>query len=83
MMSNLKTRVLICSQSFIVLAITLFSKGALALDEENQGQNSRPSNSIEEVVVMGRFLNAAQQLLNERRESDSVVDILDLSLIHI
>ena len=76
-MSNLKTRVLICSQSFIVLAITLFSKGALALDEENQGQNSRPSNSIEEVVVMGRFLNAAQQLLNERRESDSVVDILD------
>ena len=76
-MSNLKTRVLICSQSFIVLAITLVAEGALALDEENQGQNSRPSNSIEEVVVMGRFLNAAQQLLNERRESDSVVDILD------
>ena len=33
--------------------------------------------SIEEVVVVGRFLNAAQQLLNERREDDSVIDVLD------
>jgi len=76
-MSNLKTRVLIYSQSFIFIVIALFPKSSLALEEENQGQNARSSNSVEEVVVVGRFLNAAQQLLNERRDSDSVVDVLD------
>ena len=37
--------------------------------------------AIEEVVVVGKFLNVAQQLLNERREEDSVIDVLDTESI--
>jgi TonB-dependent receptor len=36
---------------------------------------------IEEVVVVGRSLDAAQQLLNERMDDDAVVDVLDADTI--
>ena len=74
-MSVLKERAIINSQRCVILAMTLFSAGSLAL--EDSAATTQSSEPMEEVVVLGRFLNAAQQLLNERRESDSVVDVLD------
>ena len=74
-MSVLKERAIINSRRCVILAMTLFSAGSLAL--EDSAATTQSSEAMEEVVVLGRFLNAAQQLLNERRESDSVVDVLD------
>ena len=74
-MSVLKERAIINSRRCVILAMTLFSAGSLAL--EDSAATTQYSEAMEEVVVLGRFLNAAQQLLNERRESDSVVDVLD------
>ena len=76
-MSDFKERALIYSRSCMMLAITLFNVSAVALNDEDQGPGAGASGTVEEVVVVGRFLTAAQQLLNERRDSDSVVDVLD------
>jgi len=57
--------------SVAIIGIGLSTAQVFAEEQASDGE------SIEEVVVVGRFLNAAQQLLNERREDDSVIDVLD------
>ena len=67
---NEKAPILKWIVSVAIIGIGLSTAQVFAEEQASDGE------SIEEVVVVGRFLNAAQQLLNERREDDSVIDVL-------
>ncbi|MAR83164.1 MAG: hypothetical protein CMD44_05220, partial [Gammaproteobacteria bacterium] len=43
--------------------------------------NTEEAQEIEEIVVQGRYINAAQELINERMTDDNVIDVLDAATI--
>ena len=47
-----------------------------ALAEEAPAQAQAETGAIEEVIVVGRLFNAAQQLMNERKDDEVVSDVL-------
>ncbi len=63
---------LVCYLSLLVSSTDLL--GAESSEGDDQS-------TIEEVVVLGRFLSAAQMLQNEREDDEAVVDILDAESI--
>ena len=77
-------------QSIRVLAATVVAMSALSTNayaEESVADPAEPdmaradSTVIEETVVLGRFLSAAQTLLQDRIEDDALVDSLDSETI--
>ena len=71
LLENKKASILKWIVSIPVTVIGLSTVQVFAEEQASDGE------SIEEFVVVGRFLNAAQRLLNERRDDDSVIDVLD------
>ncbi len=55
----------------IAIAILAGQSNAVAQEEEQD------SEAVDEVVVLGRFISASQQVINERLTDSSVTDILD------
>ena len=43
--------------------------------------NTEEAQEIEEIVVQGRYISAAQELINERMNDDNVIDVLDSATI--
>ncbi len=61
----------------VTAVLLVIAAPAAAQDESTEAAGP----DVEEVVVLGRFLSAAQQLQSERMDDDSVVDVLDADSI--
>ncbi|MCH1597225.1 MAG: hypothetical protein L7S71_03210, partial [Pseudomonadales bacterium] len=72
-------------QSIRVLAATVVAMSALSTNAYAQESVADPAepdmaradSTVEETVVLGRFLSAAHSLLQDRIEDDALVDSLD------
>ena len=73
----MKTTKIWISCALLSTALPSFAQEAADANSESE-QSEAP---IEEVVVVGRFYSAAQQLMNERMDDEAVVDVLDAESI--
>ena len=71
--------------SKILISCALFGASVSLLAQESRevadGAATESEAVVEEVVVLGRFMSAAEALMNERRDDEAVVDVLDAESI--
>ncbi|MEQ8858564.1 MAG: TonB-dependent receptor [Pseudomonadales bacterium] len=61
---------------FVLALAVLPLSASVAAQEANPAPQVAAEGEIEEVVVIGRFLSSAEQLINERQDDASVTDIM-------